>query len=117
MKIYHGERCSGKTTKLICKSAETGAVIVTNTMRGADFVRDTAKRLGVDIPRPISYEVLLRKVADHKPDPNGYLIDELQWFLDKHLHVNAATVNCDCLYKIDQEETKEYKEQWLKRSK
>ena len=77
MNIIIGERCSGKTTKLIEKSAATGAYILTATNSMAGFIAAQANRMGLYIPRPISYESYIRGfVLNPDVRSKGILIDD-----------------------------------------
>lgn len=54
MDIIMKGRQTGKTTELIKRSHQTGAVIVTANYQRAMFVKLLAKELGLDIPEPMS---------------------------------------------------------------
>ena len=60
MHIILGERCSGKTTRLIEKSAETGAVIVAVTVGACDCIKHQAAMMKLEIPNPISARQLVK---------------------------------------------------------
>ena len=60
MKIILGGRASGKTTKLIQESAETGRRILTHNKEAAREIWWQAQSLGYDIPIPLT-------VMDLKP--------------------------------------------------
>lgn len=62
MNIILGERCSGKTTELIKRSAETGAVIVAGTSTMGDHIKYMAKEMGLGIPQPISAKQLVNLI-------------------------------------------------------
>lgn len=76
MKIIVGGRASGKTTKLIKESAETGYRIVTSNEGAAKAIYMRAKDLGYDILRPIS--VMEYVLAPNSFEQDGILIDELE---------------------------------------
>lgn len=61
MNIIVGERCSGKTTELIKKSAATGIYILTINHAAADFIYYQAKQMGLTIPFPITVRQFLRE--------------------------------------------------------
>lgn len=77
MKIILGGRASGKTTKLIQESAETGRRILTHNKEAARGIWWQAQSLGYDIPIPLT-------VMDLKPGTRaeikkqGILIDDLE---------------------------------------
>lgn len=78
MNTVIGERCSGKTTRLIKKSAETGAVIVTATVMMADYIKDTARRMNLEIPSPISATQLLNLKHGRRNTPiDGLLLEDI----------------------------------------
>lgn len=53
-KIYIGKRASGKTTLLIKKSAETGAVIVAPTQAMCAYIEEMAHTMNLNITKPIT---------------------------------------------------------------
>lgn len=77
MKIILGGRASGKTTKLIQESAETGRRILTHNKETAREIWWQAQSLGYDIPIPLT-------VMDLKPGTRaeikkqGILIDDIE---------------------------------------
>lgn len=93
MDIYLGGRQSGKTTKLIQMSAETGAIIVVGTYPMAKYVMSMAINMGLEIPEPISYKDLIKR-AHYDHLTRRYLIDEAQMLFD-WLNVNAVTITTD----------------------
>lgn len=64
MNIIVGERCSGKTTELIKKSAVTGAYIVTINLRAAEFIFHQAKQMGLNIPFPITVGEMIKEIKN-----------------------------------------------------
>lgn len=90
-----GERRSGKTTELIKRSAETGAVILAPTRAQVSFICDLAKNLGCGIPDPIAVSYLENTDLCNIVRENGILIDELDYTLVrlcKNIPVKAATI-------------------------
>ena len=88
--IYIAGRQFGKTTMLIKESARTGATIAVATYTMADYVRDIARKMGLDIPRPVTYAEVFRN--SYLKGEKRYLIDELQMMLSQ-LNVDIATVD------------------------
>lgn len=97
-----GKRCSGKTTELIKRSAETGAIIVVANMMQADCIHYEAKERGLNIPKPISIKVL-ENIIDGQQRPYSYrelqtrgiLVDELNMLIYQlfgNVPVNAVTI-------------------------
>ena len=80
MKVINSPRRSGKTTHAIKTSAETGATIVTYNEVMARLTEDQGKRLGYDIPKPISIIQYLNMKS--KP-PKNIIIDELELVLSR----------------------------------
>lgn len=66
------ERQTGKTTELIKRSHQTGAVIVTANYQRAMFVKLLAKELGLDIPEPMS----TASIPDSSAKGTHILIDD-----------------------------------------
>lgn len=62
VEIYIAGRQFGKTTMLIKESAQTGATIAVATYTMADYVRDMARKMGLDIPRPVTYAEVFSKL-------------------------------------------------------
>lgn len=56
---FNWPRQTGKTTKLIEISSETGMTIVTNNYSQRNFIMEQAIRMGKQIPKPITYSELL----------------------------------------------------------
>lgn len=109
MNIYHAGRGGGKTLMLIKMSAEGKGMIVTHSRQSAVHIKETAARMGYDIPFPITFEDLLHKKEEHKLDfsEERYLVDELSLVLKHALHIDAATIDnqyLHCLYPVEEEE-------------
>mgnify|MGYP006972172465 FL=1 len=103
MKIYSAERGVGKTTALIKESAKTGAIIVVASYRSVNHTVGLAKRLGLDIPKPITVtNYLERLVYRGLSSEQKYLIDELQTMLRK-MNVVTATVDVNCIESIGED--------------
>lgn len=54
MDIYVMPRASGKTTMLVHKSHDTQIPILVSDLRRAKHIEELAKKLGVDIPEPLT---------------------------------------------------------------
>lgn len=63
MKIYVGERRSGKSTMLIEMSEKTGATIVAATYPMVRYIKMTAAQMGKKIPDPITVMDYIRLLA------------------------------------------------------
>ena len=59
MEIMVTPRMGGKTTAAIKHSAETGAVIITQNIRMAGYIKDMARKMELEIPEPMSYRQAL----------------------------------------------------------
>lgn len=83
-----GGRCSGKTTRLIERSAKEGSYILVATKAMARCVADQAKEIGLEIPYPITVGEYLN--SDGFPGSSvrrdGLLIDELDLVLNRLFH-------------------------------
>lgn len=102
--IYAGERQSGKTTMLIEKSAETGAIIVAPTLKMARYIQDIAKKMGKEIPNPISALYFIHIISNENIRKHKkFLIDEVQMVLDQ-MNVEIATADNDCVKRVTHNE-------------
>lgn len=97
MKIIVGGRASGKTTKLIQESAETGYRIVTFNHDAAKEIYMQAKDLGYDILRPIS--AMEYVLASTSLEQDGILVDDLENTLVTILgrKIHTATFCSECM--------------------
>lgn len=92
MEIYISGRQFGKTTMLIKESARTGATIAVATYHMAMHVKSLARRLGLDIPEPVTYYQIFHSYREN--EKKRYLVDELQMMLGQ-LNVDICTVDRD----------------------
>jgi hypothetical protein len=101
MDMIAGRRASGKTTLLIKMSADGKGRIVEPTQKQAEYVKLMAKRMGLDIPEPISFSEMLNSFyADghyySKNREEKFLLDEVQTALGQ-LGVTVATLDNSCI--------------------
>ena len=75
-------RGTGKTTHAITTSSKTGATIITHHEILAKEVHERAKRLGYDIPKPMS----INQYLNTKTKPEKIIIDELELVLGEVLN-------------------------------
>lgn len=80
MKIIASGRQTGKTTKLIQMSAETGAYIVARSHTHVDYIVATAKQMKLKIPFPLTFWEL-RYEKYYGKGIEGFLIDDVDGFL------------------------------------
>lgn len=82
-----GERCSGKTTRLIERSAKEGIYILVPTKDIARCIADQAKEMGLDIPFPVTVGEYLNCGRHDWSNirEKGLLIDELDLVLERLL--------------------------------
>ncbi len=110
-----GERQSGKTTELIKRSAETGAVILASTRSQASCIYSQAKLFGYSsIPGPITVSDLENADLCNVIREKGILIDELDYTLErlcKNIPVKAVTITnsgkkneCKVRFLLDQKD-------------
>lgn len=97
MKIILGGRASGKTTKLIQESAETGRRILTHNKQSAREIWWQAQSLGYDIPIPLSVMDLQRIETKAEIKKQGILIDDIETTLSAlcGATVHTATYQCE----------------------
>ena len=69
-------RCTGKTTKLIYTSHIMGYTILVATEKRKMFVEDTAKRMGLKIPTPITVTNILHENRGSLEKPPRLIIDD-----------------------------------------
>lgn len=100
MKIIVGGRASGKTTKLIQESAETGCRILTLNKESARGICWHAQSLGYDIPTPLSVmdleRINLYPETKAEIKKQGIIIDDLEPILSAlcGCTVHTATFCC-----------------------
>lgn len=90
MQVIVGERQSGRTTNLIKQAAEGWLYIVTLDCQRRRFVADHARKLGLDIPFPITFQDFLHG-RFHRPGIRGFLIDDADTML-QHLAKGVPVV-------------------------
>lgn len=78
-KFTIGDRYSGKTSKLIKRSAEEGSYILCPNKRMASYIFKQAKKMGLDIPYPVTLGDELSRNENIRE--KGILIDELDIIL------------------------------------
>lgn len=85
MNIVIGKRCSGKTTRLIERSAKEGIYILVANKAMARCIADQAKEMGLDIPFPVTLDEYLRgnKFQGSSIRWDGLLIDDLDMVLNR----------------------------------
>ena len=93
--IILGKRNSGKTTELIKRSAKDGIYILTNTSAQARLIFDQAKRMGYDIPFPVSWNDFTRTAfLGSSIRKDGLLIDQADMLLSRifgNIPIHAVT--------------------------
>ena len=84
-KYLIGERCRGKTTRLIGRSAKEGIYILVANKEMVRCVADQAKEMGLDIPFPVTLDEYLRgnKFQGSSIRRGGLLIDDLGMVLNQ----------------------------------
>lgn len=90
-----GSRRSGKTTALIEKAATDNLYILTGTKAQARHILDQAKRMGYDIPFPVTWEDFQRtEFRGSSIQRDGLLVDELEHVMCRmfrNIPIKAAT--------------------------
>lgn len=93
MKVIASGRQTGKTTKLVEESAETGAVIVTIDSWTRKYVESLAKSLSLKIPMPITYNEFLSGSAFHSGRTiPAVLIDDFEQLLARFTSTPINTI-------------------------
>ena len=90
--IIGGKRLCGKTTRAILESNEKDILIVTATREMAKCIEMQAKKMGLNIQRPLGYEEFI------KQQNNGMMfedviVDEVELVLRKALNVNRIVLS------------------------
>ena len=93
MDILIGKRQEGKTTHLIQMSAAGHGTIVAPTEQSAEYIKDQAKSMKLDIPEPIGWGTFIRSNIGRK---GPYLLDELGGLL-RSLSVKTAILDDECV--------------------
>lgn len=94
--VVVGERQSGKTTKLIKLSHDTGAVIICISHNAARHTIAMAKHLNLTIPTPQTYEWLLSGQSLGYDYSKGVLLDDIDIFLRSKLsYITIKAVSID----------------------
>lgn len=96
--IYISGRQFGKTTKLIKESARTGATIAVATYSMVNYTMGLAKKLGLEIPQPVTYAEVFRTFRENRT--TRYLVDELQKMLDQ-LNIDICTVDLEPIHYLN----------------
>ena len=83
--VIIGQRCSGKTTRLIRKSAKKLIPILTSTRTRVDAIWGEAQKMGLDIPFPITLDEYLHSARFRGSDiqRTGLLIDDVDDVIGK----------------------------------
>lgn len=101
MKVIHSERGTGKTTKLIEMSADTGFYIVCHDAREAHRVHLEAIKMGLDIPFPITYWEFLNGMY-HSKGVKGVLVDNADVLIH---YISKVPIGAITIRKIIDNET------------
>lgn len=90
MQVFIGGRRTGKTTRLIMLSHDTGIPIYTRTEQMAAFVEHQARRMGVTIPKPICRTPKLTGLR-----PSQVIVDEAGGVLEDVLGAKVVAASID----------------------
>lgn len=80
-KIIYSKPRTGRTVELVRRSALTGAVIVCRDEKWVEDTCNTAKWLGLKIPKPITFKDLLN--GNFEKNDNGICIDDANLLLEE----------------------------------
>lgn len=94
MKIIYKERKKGKTTELIKLSAEHHNYIVCHSISEVYRINDEARKMGLNIPFPITYDEFI-KGKYYGKGVKGFLIDNAEMLLQyiTKVPITAITIN------------------------
>jgi hypothetical protein len=101
MKIIAMERQQGKTTELVKMSAQSGDYIVTKDHSTARYTVEIARKLGLNIPFPLTFDEFIRREWNGR-FVNGFLIDDAELLLLYMLYIekpiHAMTISTGDVY-------------------
>ena len=103
MKVIFQPRHTGKTTKLIMESHDKWFYIVCIDRKMADWTFDYARKLGVDIPNPITFEDLLQG-RFYPRGIKGFLIDDFDVMIESFLRRITRGVSVETIVLNDRKE-------------
>lgn len=94
MKIISADRGQGKTTKLVEMSSKEWKYIVCKDRQRVDVIIETAERLGLEIPYPITIrELPIRQYSYIKSVLIDDIEDVLQYIVGRS--IDYATTSCE----------------------
>ena len=88
-KVIADKRQSGKTTKLIIESAETGFYIVTQDHSSAYTLSEVAADMGLNIPFPLTYDEFINRLY-YGAGVKGVLVDNADMLIQ---YISTVTVH------------------------
>lgn len=99
MQCFVSGRATGKTTRLIMLSHDTGIPILTRNAHMAASIELQARRMGIGIPKPLCNQVAGWCVTPKGTKPESVLVDEAGGVLEDALgtRVAAVAINGDAL--------------------
>lgn len=110
--IIVGSRGSGKSTELIKMSADENIYILTGTKSQAECLFNQARKMGLNIPFPVTWEEFTRGHLQGTPiQEDGVLIDEASHLLSrvlKGIPVKAVTWTKNDFRDLDEENPDRY---------
>lgn len=81
MRVISTPRGGGKTDSAIRLSAETGAIMVVASMTLADRAAGRAHKLGLAIPRPITFDNFL--AGSGRGTDKGFILDGVEMLISR----------------------------------
>ena len=109
MKLLRKDRRQGKTTELVKQSNKEWKYIVCMNSQRVDVIVETANKLGLDIPYPIT----VRELPLRSPYVKSVLVDDIEDVLGYIIgkHVDYATTSCEIVEEINNDNTSMYEKQ------
>ncbi len=95
MKVIATPRRGGKTAQLITRSATTDEIIVTKDYKTGLYTLQMARDMGVEIPRPITFEAFLDGRWRGRAI-KGFLIDDVELLVMYMLRSTVGTGSNQC---------------------
>lgn len=94
--IITGGRSSGKTTRAIKLSAETGQYILVKSHVEAVYIMEMARKLNLTIPYPVTArEIIKRSSQNSSIRRDGIIVDNVVSVLENILGVKIASATVD----------------------
>lgn len=114
MKILRKDRRQGKTTELVKQSNKEWKYIVCMNGQRVDVIVETANKLGLDIPYPVT----IRELPFRSRYVKSVLVDDIEDILEYMIGkpVDYATTSCEIVEEINNDNTSIYDKEFNQES-